>query len=206
MGIAANKSDLIEKEDISENEAREYAKEIKAIFRVTSASTSSGIEELFRIIGCKILDPYYTEEEGEEPKSTEKPKQDNIENEKKDENDDKRISLNIEGFDLDKYFQQEGVNKRNIEQKEVSDSLKTINLEENYKSQNSQIMIENEKQQNNLGNSNISNISNNDDNIKREESGEELIMIDDALKGSVHIPENIQDFVKKNNELYNDNK
>ena len=130
----------------------------------------------------------------------------NIENEKKDENDDKRISLNIEGFDLDKYFQQEGVNKRNIEQKEVSDSLKTINLEENYKSQNSQIMIENEKQQNNLGNSNISNISNNDDNIKREESGEELIMIDDALKGSVHIPENIQDFVKKNNELYNDNK
>ena len=86
MGIAANKSDLIEKEEISENEAREYAKEIKAIFRVTSASTSSGIEELFRIIGCKILDPYYTEEEGEEPKSTEKPKQDNIENEKKDEN------------------------------------------------------------------------------------------------------------------------
>ena len=130
----------------------------------------------------------------------------NIENEKKDENDDKRISLNIEGFDLDKYFQQEGVNKRNMEQKEVSDSLKTINLEENYKSQNSQIMIENEKQQNNLGNSNISNISNNDDNIKREESGEELIMIDDALKGSVHIPENIQDIMKKNNELYNDNK
>ena len=86
MGIAANKSDLIENEEISENEAREYAKEIKAIFRVTSASTSSGIEELFRIIGCKILDPYYTEEEGEEQKNTEKPKQDNIENEKKDEN------------------------------------------------------------------------------------------------------------------------
>jgi 50S ribosomal subunit-associated GTPase HflX len=88
MGIAANKSDLIENEEISENEAREYAKEIKAIFRVTSASTSSGIEELFRIIGCKILDPYYTEEEGEEQKNTEKPKQVNIEKtiEKKDEN------------------------------------------------------------------------------------------------------------------------
>ena len=87
MGIAANKSDLIENEEISENEAREYAKEIKAIFRVTSASTSSGIEELFRIIGCKILDPYYTEEEGEEQKNTEKPKQVNIEKtiEKKDE-------------------------------------------------------------------------------------------------------------------------
>ena len=86
MGIAANKSDLIENEEISENEAREYAKEIKAIFRVTSASTSSGIEELFRIIGCKILDPYYTEEEGEEQKNTEKPKQDNKKKKKKDEN------------------------------------------------------------------------------------------------------------------------
>ena len=128
----------------------------------------------------------------------------NIENEKQNENDDKRISLNIEGHDLDKYFQEEGVNKRNIEQKEISDSLRTINLEESYKA--SQIISENEQQSDNLGNSNISNISNNEKNIKRGNSKEELIMIDEALKGSVHIPENIQDFVKKNNELYKDSK
>ena len=128
----------------------------------------------------------------------------NIENEKQNENDDKRISLNIEGHDLDKYFEEEGVNKRNKMQKEVSDSLRTINLEESYKI--SQIMSENEQQNDNLGNSNISNVSNNEDNIKRGDSGEELVTIDEALKGSVHIPENIQDFVKKNNELYKDSK
>ena len=128
----------------------------------------------------------------------------NIENEKQNENDDKRISLNIEGHDLDKYFEEEGVNKRNKEQKEISDSLRTINLEENYK--NSQIMSENEQQNDNLGNSNISNVSNKEDNIKRGDSEEELITIDEALKGSVHIPGNIQDFVKKNNEMYKDSK
>ena len=32
-----------------------------------------------------------------------------------------------------------------------------------------------------------------------------LVTIDDALKGSVHIPEKIQNFVTKNNKLY-DNK
>ena len=128
----------------------------------------------------------------------------NIENEKQNENDDKRISLNIEGHDLDKYFEEEGVNKRNKEQKEISDSLRTINLEENYKI--SQIMSENEEQNDNLGNSNISNVSNKEDNIKRGDSEEELITIDEALKGSVHIPGNIQDFVKKNNEMYKDSK
>ena len=125
----------------------------------------------------------------------------NIENEKQEEND-KRISLNIESHDLDKYFKEEGINKRSMEKKEVSDSLRTINLEENYK--NTQIINGDEQEKDNLGNSNISNISNNN-SIKRGESEEELIMIDEALKGSVHIPENIQDFVKKNNELYKDN-
>ena len=54
---------------------------------MTSACTSSGVDELFRIIGCKILDPNYTEDE--EPKENKgQQKQNNIEktNEKKDEN------------------------------------------------------------------------------------------------------------------------
>ena len=65
IGIAANKSDLIEKEQVNEKEARQYAKDINAIFKVTSAAfTSAGIDELFKSIGCKILDPNYTDEEG----------------------------------------------------------------------------------------------------------------------------------------------
>jgi len=63
IGIAANKSDLIEREQVNEKEARDYAKEISAIFKVTSACTSSGVDELFKSIGCKVLDPNYVDED-----------------------------------------------------------------------------------------------------------------------------------------------
>ena len=50
------------------------------------------------------------------------------ENKNKETDEDKRISLNIAGHDLDKYFEKEGINKRDSSQTEVSNSLKTINL------------------------------------------------------------------------------
>ena len=65
--MAANKSDLIEKEQVNEAEARKYAKEVGALFKVTSACTAAGIEELFRSIGCKLLNPNYTEEDEGKP-------------------------------------------------------------------------------------------------------------------------------------------
>ena len=46
IGIAGNKSDLIDKEEVNENEARQYANEINAVFRLTSALSNIGIEEL----------------------------------------------------------------------------------------------------------------------------------------------------------------
>lgn len=61
--MAANKSDLIEKEQVNEGEARKYAKEVGAIFKLTSACTAAGIEELFRSIGCKLLNPNYTDDD-----------------------------------------------------------------------------------------------------------------------------------------------
>ena len=63
VAIAANKSDLFEKEQVPESEARAFAKEIGAIFRLTSAYTAAGIEDLFRAIGSKYLDPNYVDEE-----------------------------------------------------------------------------------------------------------------------------------------------
>ena len=63
VAMAANKSDLIEKEQVNEAEARKYAKEVGALFKVTSACTAAGIEELFRSIGCKVLDPNYSEDD-----------------------------------------------------------------------------------------------------------------------------------------------
>jgi small GTP-binding protein len=62
IAIAANKSDLYENEQVPEDEAREYAKQIGAIFKLTSAFTSAGIEELFRAVGCKYFDPSYNDE------------------------------------------------------------------------------------------------------------------------------------------------
>ena len=79
VAMAANKSDLIEKEQVNEGEARKYAKEVGALFKVTSACTAAGIEELFRSIGCKILNPNYTDEdEGKPVKPTQQPQQTKI--------------------------------------------------------------------------------------------------------------------------------
>ena len=57
IAIAANKGDLYEEEQIEEEVGRNFAKDIGAIFRYTSAKNSSGIDELFKSIGQKLIDP-----------------------------------------------------------------------------------------------------------------------------------------------------
>ena len=49
--IVANKSDLYEKENIDENEVRNYANELNANFIVCSALNRSGIEDIFVAVG-----------------------------------------------------------------------------------------------------------------------------------------------------------
>ena len=61
--MAANKSDLFDKEQVPEAEARNYASQIGAVFKLTSACTATGIEELFKSIGCKFLDPNFNDDE-----------------------------------------------------------------------------------------------------------------------------------------------
>ena len=53
LGIAANKYDLIDNERVDEEDARNFAKEINAIFVTTSAKNSSGIDDLFIKIAKK---------------------------------------------------------------------------------------------------------------------------------------------------------
>ena len=53
LAIAANKSDLIEQEAVDEGEARNYAKELNALFVSTSAKSSEGINSLFEEIAKK---------------------------------------------------------------------------------------------------------------------------------------------------------
>ena len=59
LGLAANKSDLDDKEIVKEDIAREFAKEINAIFMYTSAFKSFGIDELFHYLGCRYIDPNF---------------------------------------------------------------------------------------------------------------------------------------------------
>ena len=66
IAIAANKCDLYEDEKVKEEEGREFAKEIGAYFKLTSAFLNSGIEELFKTIGVKFLDDYINNLNNEE--------------------------------------------------------------------------------------------------------------------------------------------
>ena len=56
IAIAGNKADKYEKEEVSEQEAREFAESIGAIFRLTSAQNNSGINELFEDLAKNYLD------------------------------------------------------------------------------------------------------------------------------------------------------
>ena len=51
--LIGNKSDLIENKEISEEEGRNFAKKIGAMFYLTSAKDGSNVNELFYDIGLK---------------------------------------------------------------------------------------------------------------------------------------------------------
>jgi hypothetical protein len=102
--LAANKSDLFDKERVSEERARKFAEEIGATFKLTSACTSAGVEELFISCGCRFLDPNYKEDENKKPvakvveesKNEQKPEEENKVSEKKKNklNDSIKLSEN----------------------------------------------------------------------------------------------------------------
>ena len=58
IGIAGNKFDLIEEEKVSEEEVREYAREIGASFRFTSALNNNGIDESFKELVEKYIEKF----------------------------------------------------------------------------------------------------------------------------------------------------
>ena len=84
IGLAGNKSDLFMNEEVKEEEAKDLSQEIGAIFSLTSACTSSGIEELFKKIGYKLLEQNV------------KIDKNSIENPRKDEANTNRVKLDIQ--------------------------------------------------------------------------------------------------------------
>ena len=81
LGVAGNKCDLYENEQVQEDEAREWAKEIGAVFELTSAQNNTGINDLFLNVGYKYLDPSFKPEieigNKEDKENKEETKEDN---------------------------------------------------------------------------------------------------------------------------------
>jgi Fe2+ transport system protein B len=57
LALAGNKNDMYENEEVEENEGKQLAKELGAIFQKTSAKESTGVEDLFLNIGKRFVNP-----------------------------------------------------------------------------------------------------------------------------------------------------
>ena len=55
LALVANKMDLYKDEQVSNNDGKDYADEINAIFQNTSALSNSGIDKLFENLGKKFI-------------------------------------------------------------------------------------------------------------------------------------------------------
>ena len=95
VGVAGNKCDLFEIEQVKEEDAREWAKQIGAVFELTSAQNNTGINDLFLKVGYKYLDPSFKPqiEIGNKENKENKPEENKIVLDKKDTNKKKKRSF-----------------------------------------------------------------------------------------------------------------
>ena len=85
IAIVANKSDLYDSAQVSQDVAQEFAKSIGAIFQSTSAKSDSGITTLFDNIGQKYFNPDYDCTAADQKEQEEYMKKKNEEKQKKKE-------------------------------------------------------------------------------------------------------------------------
>ena len=62
LAVVGNKCDLYEKEEVKENEAREFAKKIGATFMLVSAKSGNNIDLLFDTLIKQYLGPAFTQQ------------------------------------------------------------------------------------------------------------------------------------------------
>ena len=62
MAVVGNKCDLYEKEEVKENEARDFAKQIGATFMLVSAKSGDNIDLLFDTLIRQYLGPTFTQQ------------------------------------------------------------------------------------------------------------------------------------------------
>ena len=68
LGVAGNKCDMYEKEEVNESEGKAFAESIGAFFEITSAKNNTGINELFNTSSNKFVYPNGTSNEQKDQK------------------------------------------------------------------------------------------------------------------------------------------
>ena len=104
LAVVGNKHDLYNNSQVSDEEARNWADSIGAIFQYTSAKSNSGIDLLFENLAKKFFDPEFEYKKGdEEAKKFYEMKKKEKENKKNDEQDDDEVKMpNIHNITLTK--------------------------------------------------------------------------------------------------------
>ena len=72
IALAANKCDLYEQRQVSDEEGEEFAESLGALFASTSAKNDSGITKVFEDIASRILDPDFNFRANEQKKNNHK--------------------------------------------------------------------------------------------------------------------------------------
>ena len=103
FAVVGNKYDLYEIRQI-EDEGKNFAKSIGAIFQYTSAKNSSGIKELFNKIGEKIFNPNidFNEQEDKDKELYEKKKLEKAQKKNEDRNKGVRLDNSIHQQKIEK--------------------------------------------------------------------------------------------------------
>ena len=95
LAVVGNKIDLYKDQKVSNNDGKEFAEKIGAIFQTTSAQSDSGISTLFDNIGKTYLIPNF------DYRATDKTAQENFMKKKQEENTKKDMQKRVKGVQLE---------------------------------------------------------------------------------------------------------
>jgi small GTP-binding protein len=95
LAVVGNKIDLYKDQKVSNNDGKEFADKIGAIFQTTSAQSDSGISTLFDNIGKTYLVPNF------DYRATDKTAQENFLKKKQEENSKKDMEKRVKGVKIE---------------------------------------------------------------------------------------------------------
>ena len=62
LALVGNKADMYISEEVTNDEGKSFAKEINAIYRRVSGKNKQEVEDLYKVIGNKFLNPNYKDD------------------------------------------------------------------------------------------------------------------------------------------------